>query len=344
VRAIYTYKDLQTMQAWSLERKIRVTQTRIIEWYLHYNGKVAVSFSGGVDSTVLLDLARRIYPHLGAVFVNTTMEFPEIISFVKSFENVTMLRPKTTYTKVIQDYGYPVISKEISNYIYRMKTYEGCMEAYDNQIHLKSPEWLRENFSDIPFSFLKCMFGFSKKTADRFLQTGIMPKSKFCIPKQWHYLIKAPFKINDRCCYHLKKAPVNKYSRETGNKLIIGTMAEESLLRRQIWLKQGCNAFDATEPKSTPLSFWTTQDILQYLKLTKIPYCSLYGDIITMPDGKLKFSGYQRTGCAGCLYGCHFDEEPNRIQMLNITHPAIYNFLFEKLDYGTVCDFIGIPY
>ena len=72
MRAIYTYKDLQTMQAWSLERKIRVTQTRIIEWYLHYNGKVAVSFSGGVDSTVLLDLARRIYPHLGAVFVNTS--------------------------------------------------------------------------------------------------------------------------------------------------------------------------------------------------------------------------------------------------------------------------------
>lgn len=88
------------MQAWSLERKIRVTQTRIIEWYLHYNGKVAVSFSGGVDSTVLLDLARRIYPHLGAVFVNTTMEFPEIISFVKSFENVTMLTyEKSIYTE-----------------------------------------------------------------------------------------------------------------------------------------------------------------------------------------------------------------------------------------------------
>lgn len=51
VRTIYTHEDLQTMQAWPLERKIRVTQTRIMEWYMHYKGNVAVSFSGGVDST-----------------------------------------------------------------------------------------------------------------------------------------------------------------------------------------------------------------------------------------------------------------------------------------------------
>ncbi|MCI8980176.1 MAG: phosphoadenosine phosphosulfate reductase family protein [Clostridia bacterium] len=59
------------------------------------------------------------------------------------------------------------------------------------------------------------------------------------------------------------------------------------------------------EPKSMPLSFWTAQDILKYIKITGIPYCSLYGDIIEKEEGKLVFSGYQRTGCAGCLYGCH---------------------------------------
>lgn len=103
---IYTYKDLQIMQAWPLERKIRVAQTRIIEWHKHYGGNVAVSFSGGVDSTVLLDLARRIYPDIEAIFVNTTMEFPEIIRFAKSFDNVTVLNPKTNYGRVIKEYGY----------------------------------------------------------------------------------------------------------------------------------------------------------------------------------------------------------------------------------------------
>ena len=56
------------MQGWSLERKIRVTQTRILEWYMRYDGQVFISFSGGKDSTVLLDLARRVYPDIPAVY------------------------------------------------------------------------------------------------------------------------------------------------------------------------------------------------------------------------------------------------------------------------------------
>ena len=58
----YTQEDLKTMQAWSLERKIQVTQTRLIEWYQKFQGKVYVSFSGGKDSTVLLHIARQLYP------------------------------------------------------------------------------------------------------------------------------------------------------------------------------------------------------------------------------------------------------------------------------------------
>ena len=58
----HTRQDLKIMQGWSLERKIRVTQTRIMEWYMRYDGQVFISFSGGKDSTVLLDLARRVYP------------------------------------------------------------------------------------------------------------------------------------------------------------------------------------------------------------------------------------------------------------------------------------------
>ncbi len=46
----YTKQDLSIMQAWPLERKIRVTQTKILEWYLYYGGRVAVSFSGGKDN------------------------------------------------------------------------------------------------------------------------------------------------------------------------------------------------------------------------------------------------------------------------------------------------------
>ena len=48
--SVYTRQDLSVMQAWPLERKIQVTQAKILEWYYHYGGKVAVSFSGGGDN------------------------------------------------------------------------------------------------------------------------------------------------------------------------------------------------------------------------------------------------------------------------------------------------------
>ena len=70
----YTRQDLSVMQAWPLKRKIRVTQAKIIEWYHHYGGKVAVSFSGGKDSTVMLHLcaeeARRLHRKFGVLFID----------------------------------------------------------------------------------------------------------------------------------------------------------------------------------------------------------------------------------------------------------------------------------
>ena len=72
---VYTKQDLAVMQAWPLERKIQVTQTKIIEWYYRYDGKVSVSFSGGVDSTILLDLARQAFPDIKAAFVDTGLDY-----------------------------------------------------------------------------------------------------------------------------------------------------------------------------------------------------------------------------------------------------------------------------
>ena len=114
------------MQSWPLERKIRVTQLRIIEWYEHFNGNVYVSFSGGKDSTVLLDLVRRIYPDVPAVYADTGLEYPELKEFVRSKDNVTIIRPKMVFTDVISQYGYPIIGKEVAEAIY-----------YARQIHPK---------------------------------------------------------------------------------------------------------------------------------------------------------------------------------------------------------------
>ena len=74
----HTNEDLKELQSKSLEEKIQISTARIIEWYEHWDGKVAVSFSGGKDSTVLLDLVRNVYPDVIAVYSDTGLEFPEI--------------------------------------------------------------------------------------------------------------------------------------------------------------------------------------------------------------------------------------------------------------------------
>lgn len=103
----HTKSELAQMQSLPLKIKIQMTKRRIREWYEFWDGQVYVSFSGGKDSTVLLHMVRELYPDVEAVFVNTGLEYPEIQKFVKTFDNVTILRPKMRFDEVIKKYGYP---------------------------------------------------------------------------------------------------------------------------------------------------------------------------------------------------------------------------------------------
>ena len=79
----HTLDDLKFLQSMSLEMKIQKSIAKIIEWYERHDGKVYVSFSGGKDSTVLLHLVRSFYPDVPAVFVNTGLEYPEVVEHAK---------------------------------------------------------------------------------------------------------------------------------------------------------------------------------------------------------------------------------------------------------------------
>ena len=115
----HVISDLYQMQSLPLNAKVRMTQRRIKEWVDEYGEDgVYISFSGGKDSTVLLDIARKLYPNIKAMFVDTGLEYPEIRQFVKQFNNVDWIKPKMTFRQVIERYGYPFISKEVSEGVY----------------------------------------------------------------------------------------------------------------------------------------------------------------------------------------------------------------------------------
>ena len=296
----YTSEDLKTMQSWSLERKIQTTQTRIMEWYIRNGGKVYVSFSGGKDSTVLLDLARRIYPDIQAVYCDTGLEYPEIKQYVRSKENVTILRPEMNFRKVIETYGYPLGSKHISKII---ESYRDGKEWSFKYIEPTNPEYKNH--------------------------------SSFSLSDKWFdFAENSDIKVSDKCCRIMKKTPLHKFQLETKKYPIIATMAEEGIQRRKSWLKNGCNSFDSKEPKSQPMSFWTEQDVLRYLKEFNIPYASVYGDIVQDKNGKYATTGCKRTGCVFCGFGAHLEKEPNRFQMLKQTHPKLWDYCMKDWEKG----------
>ena len=121
---------------------------------------------------------------------------------------------------------------------------------------------------------------------------------------------------------------------------ILATLAEESRIRKQGWIRTGCNAFDSKSPKSQPMSFWTEQDILQYIVNNGLDIASVYGDIVSvdelgneydartllMPCGALKCSGAARTGCIYCAFGLHNERGETRFQRLKRTHPKQYEY------------------
>ena len=287
----YNPNALQTLQRYSLAGKIAHTERKITEWYEHWNGQIYISFSGGKDSTVLLHIARKLYPDIPAVFSDTGLEFPEIREFVKTIENVTWVKPKMSFYQVLQKYGYPIISKEQSCYI----------DQYRNTKNdkLRKTRWEGKE-------------GYINKIGK--------------ISEKWKYLVNAPFKISDRCCYVMKKAPLKKYESQTKRKPIIATMAEESALRSMNYHKNGCNAFNTKRPISTPMSFWLEEDIWNYINQFQVPYSDIYN------------KGYQRTGCVFCAFGCHLEKPENRFQKLERTHPKLYHYCMDKLGMKQVLD------
>ena len=166
-------------------------------------------------------------------------------------------------------------------------------------------------------------------------------KSQFNKEKWLPLARDIPVMISHYCCFKMKKSPMKIYQHKNGYYPILGTLAEESRVRKQAWLRHGCNAFESKHPTSQPLSFWTEQDILAYIVTNGLNIASVYGDIVNIDEHgnecppvdltgevgcHLKCTGCQRTGCIFCGFGFHLDRGETRFQRLAKTHPRQYEY------------------
>lgn len=313
-----TIEDLRMKQALPLDVKISLTRERIRQWVNEFGEDgVYVSFSGGKDSTVLLDIVRNVcgYKDIPAVFVDVPTQFPELRDFAKTFDNIEILKPKISFMEVCEKYGFPLISKDVSLFVWQIQQPISEKNAKTHNLRLNG---IRSDGTKV-----------------------IVGK----LPEKYKPLANAPFRLHYACCNVMKKDPLHKYTKQTDRKPITAQMADESMVRSRKWLQNGCNAFDVKHPISNPMSFWTENDVLTYIVKNKLKICSVYGDVIEdygdQVEGQMDFgdfglypsqkkykcTGCRRTGCMLCGFGCHLESSPNRFETLKITHPGMYKLL-----------------
>lgn len=365
----HTMTDLYQMQSLPLSAKIKMTARRITEWVDRFGEEgVYVSFSGGKDSTVLVDIVRNVckYKDIPLVFVDVPTQYPELKKFAQTFQNLIVLKPKISFSEVCEKYGFPMISKEVSNCVSGARKY---VKYLDSQ---KCNNTILTDRQTVPYAcYMADLLGIDRRIDKqneqyKSLQMGVIPSgSEYRLRRlngelkdrkgnysqfnqeKYKFFLDAPFDISDMCCMEMKHKPAFAYEKQTKRKPILAVMASESTMRTQKWLQDGCNAFNVKRPHSNPMSFWTEQDVLLYIKENNLPICSVYGDVVTDDEetGQTNLSdfmdmeefelgrpilhttGCDRTGCVLCGFGCHLEKE-SRFERLKQTHPKFHNLLY----------------
>ena len=135
--------------------------------------------------------------------------------------------------------------------------------------------------------------------------------------------------------WKLKKSPLKRVAKHMQMQCsIIGTLAEESQIRKRDWITYGSTIFfQKKDNQCRPLSVWTNQDILNYIKLYILPVSDLYNQ------------GYHRNGSMYCGFWLCSERRKfgiNRFERLAQTHPKQYEYMISR--WASLFKECGIPY
>lgn len=314
--------ELRYRQSLPFEMKIKLSFDRIRLFAKKYGTDgIYVSFSGGLDSRVALDIARKYDSGIIAVYLDTWLEYPEIRQSVAEIENVIIIKPDKTLKNIIKDNGWCYPSKDVSEAIEAYR--RGCRWAINK---------------------LNGLDGKGKRSEYR---------QQY---KKWLPLAESNIPISNGCCLDMKERPASDFEAKTGLHPILGLLAEESERRKESYLRTGCNSFESKRPNSKPLGFWTKQDIYLYYKKYNLELPEPYGYLIEkgqVPGQTSLFdfnncsnckpiyctTGEKRTGCMFCPIGCHLDGF-KKFKRLKKKYPSIYDYCMEELNEKQLIDWI----
>lgn len=275
---------------------------------------------------------------------------------------------------MIREYGFPVLSKEIAGKIYTLQ--------HPTEKNATVRHAIMTGETGAYGGYRK---GTRMKMAQKWLEIFGGPENE----REGTDYKTAPFQVSELCCYYLKEKPCDDYAKESGRFPYMGLMASEGGRRQKALMLNGCNYISKTTKRSAPFAIFTRQDLLtmtlemeawyqehweefdgngEHLE-TIVP--EIYGKIVrdplnmtqeeieeykaehggTEPEGQLRTTKAQRTGCSMCGFGIHIEKRPNRFDQLRHRNPREWEMWMKHIcqdetgewyGWGRVLDYIGI--
>ena len=256
--------------------------------------KPVCSISGGKDSDIMLDIMTKVDTQHKVIYVwlDTGIEYQATknhLDYLEQRYGIKIHRERAIkpIPAACKEYGYPFVSKHISEMMYRLQKHNF--------------KWEDESFETLISKYPKCKSALQWWTNHK--QDTNKGYSQFNINynkylKEYIVLNPPKFKISSKCCDYAKKKVAHNYENSNNCDLsIIGIRKSEGGVRTVAYK----NCFSENDNKISqyrPLFWFTDEDERNYENLFNIVHSDCY-----------TIYGLKRTGCVGCPYGKELSNE-----------------------------------
>lgn len=342
----FKISNFKAKQKQPYEFKVRYAEIRAVEFYNECakRGKECHVSVGGLDSITLLFFLRSIGVNVPAISVSS-LEDMSIQKVHKKIGVESVLPMKradgTTWNKkkIIQEFGFPVLSKEIAA---KIETLSHPTEKNKTVRHAiitgetgEYGGYRKGTRMKLPTKWLELFGGYANEEEGVRYQTP-------------------DFLVSAKCCNYLKEQPCDKWAKEHNSVPYLGLMASEGGRREKALMINGCNYFGKTTIRSAPFAIFSRQDLLRLAVELKVPVPEIYGEIKQNEDGTFYTTKAQRTGCSMCGFGIHMEKRPHRFDRLYERNPKEWEYWMkqcytspitgEVFGWGHVLDYIGVEW
>ena len=283
---------------------------------------------GELDSITLYIFLRDVC-HLDVTGISVSSLEDKTVQAVHKQLGLTILKPYKSKVEVINEYGYPILSKEIAA---KIELLQNPSEKNKTVRHAISTGETGE------------YGGYQKNSRMKMSQKWLEKFGGYENENEGVNYQKPDSKVSSKCCYYLKEKPADDWAKAHNSFPYLGLMASEGGRRQKSLMLNGCNYYGKTTTRSCPFAIFSRQDILRLALELNVPVPEIYGTIERDENGQLYTTKAQRTGCSMCGFGIQLEKRPHRFDRLRETNQKEWEFWMYKMGWGHVLDYIGVPW